>query len=134
MNKTTYLENEIIYRDCYVDAINGTRDVCDDSSDLSCSKCSGKLCNSDKQRRGTKCFKCNGIDCFNAEYPANVVDCLSNCYVGVNREYILISYRDRNISKINSYRKWRNSKRLCKLFNNRKLCTKRHGIKKLLGV
>lgn len=80
-----FSENEIVYRDCYIDAAAGTKNVCDNNSDLTCSSCLGKLCNKDVKRRGTRCLKCEGLDCFDGDYPANSIDCLSGgCYVGVN--------------------------------------------------
>ena len=64
--------------------MSGTRNICDDESDLTCSKCRGKNCNNDFERRGTKCMKCEGIDCFNAGL-ADTVHCPSGgCYVGLN--------------------------------------------------
>lgn len=73
------------YRDCYVDAVKGTRNLCDDTNDLTCSKCTGKLCNNDTKRRGTRCIKCEGLDCFNAADISNSIDCLNGgCYVGLN--------------------------------------------------
>lgn len=79
-------ENEVIYRGCYGDAAEGTKEVCDDSSQLLCTKCSTRNCNSDTSRRGHKCFKCSGVQCFKPDYPADTVDCLSNCYLGVNEQ------------------------------------------------
>lgn len=73
--------NEVLMRDCYADAKNGTRIVCDDETDLFGSKCQGNLCNVDTKRRGSKCFRCEGLDC--AHDFSDVVDCLSDCFVGV---------------------------------------------------
>lgn len=75
--------NQVIYRDCYADAPSGTRELCDDSSNLECTKCSGNLCNVDVKRRGSKCFRCSGISCFTPSL-ADLVDCQSSCYVGLN--------------------------------------------------
>lgn len=80
-------ENEVTYRDCFVDAVEGTRELCSDTTDLTCSSCTGKLCNNDTKRRGTKCMKCDGIECFNADDASNAVDCLTGgCFVGLNEE------------------------------------------------
>jgi hypothetical protein len=76
---------EVIYRGCYIDAVQETRDLCDDTKDLTCTKCQGKLCNDDKVRRGTKCIKCEGLDCFAANDRSNSVDCTSGCFVGLNK-------------------------------------------------
>lgn len=78
-------KNEVFYRGCFSDAASGTKDVCNDSSQLICSKCLTKDCNEDTVRRGKKCFKCQGIECFQPTQPADVVDCLSNCYVGIDQ-------------------------------------------------
>lgn len=68
-----------------MDSVLTTKNICDDLNDLSCTKCTGDSCNKDTKRRGTKCFKCNGIDCFYANYPTDVVDCVTgSCYVGLN--------------------------------------------------
>lgn len=78
-------EKEVIYRGCYIDAVSETRDLCDDLDDLTCTKCSGKLCNKDTKRRGTRCVKCDGLECFEASDRSNSVDCLSGgCFVGLN--------------------------------------------------
>lgn len=74
--------HEVSLRDCYADAAKGTRQICDDESEIQCTKCKGNLCNTDTQRRGRKCFKCEGLEC--AGDMSNAVDCLSECYVGVN--------------------------------------------------
>jgi hypothetical protein len=76
--------NEVIYRDCYADSPETTRAICDSNS-IECSKCTGSFCNKDTQRKGTKCFKCEGISCFNPSL-ADVVDCAGGCYVGVNSQ------------------------------------------------
>jgi hypothetical protein len=76
--------SEPIYRDCYADAPQMTKDLCDDPSNLECSKCTTSNCNIDTARRGSKCFKCSGIECFNPTL-ANIQDCQSSCYVGVNQ-------------------------------------------------
>jgi Protein of unknown function (DUF753) len=76
-------ENEVIFKECYADVPEETRKICDDPTDLSCSKCNGDLCNIDNKRRGSKCYKCEGLECLNPSLP-DVVDCLSECYVGVN--------------------------------------------------
>lgn len=77
-------KNEVNYRDCYIDASEGTRRICD-SDDLICSKCNGSNCNIGIKRSGTKCFKCEGIACFNdVNYPADVVDCSLGCFTGLN--------------------------------------------------
>lgn len=82
---TLYNSNsEVNFRGCYADAPNGTQDVCDDTSQLLCTKCQSKNCNQDTTRRGKKCYKCQGLECFMPTPAADVVDCLSNCYVGVN--------------------------------------------------
>lgn len=78
-------QNAVVYKGCYSDAAPGTQDVCDDTTQLICSKCSSKNCNTDKTRRGRKCFKCQGLECFVPTHPSDVVDCLSNCYMGVNQ-------------------------------------------------
>lgn len=78
-------QKEVIYRGCYIDAVRETRELCDDVTDLTCTKCSGKLCNSDSKRRGTRCVKCEGLECFGANDRSNSVDCLSGgCFVGLN--------------------------------------------------
>ena len=76
--------NEVNFRGCYLDAANGTQAVCDDTSQLICTKCSTKNCNQNTSRRGRKCYKCKGLECFKPTYPADVVDCLSNCYMGID--------------------------------------------------
>lgn len=76
-------DDEVTFRDCYADSPNGTRELCDDSANLQCTKCEGSLCNVDSRRRGNKCYKCEGIDCVNPGL-ASVTDCLSECYVGIN--------------------------------------------------
>lgn len=78
-------EGEVTYRDCWIDAAVGTRQVCSDTTDLTCSSCTGRLCNNDTKRRGTKCLKCDGIECFNSHDSSNMVDCLTGgCYIGLN--------------------------------------------------
>lgn len=77
-----YSDGSVFMRDCYSDAANGTKQVCDDKSDLTCSRCTGNLCNSDNQRRGNKCFKCEGLECSND--LSNQIDCLSECFIGVD--------------------------------------------------
>ena len=79
-------KGEVSYRGCYSDAAAGTREVCDDRSQLLCTKCSGNSCNTANKWRGQRCFKCQGLDCFNANFPGDVVDCLSSCYVGINQQ------------------------------------------------
>jgi hypothetical protein len=74
----------VIYRNCYSDAPNATREICDNEFEIDCTKCQGENCNIDSKRRGTKCFGCNGLECFQPEYPADEIDCLSECYVGLN--------------------------------------------------
>lgn len=82
---TLYNSNsEVNFRGCYSDAAIKTQEVCDDSSQLLCTKCRTKNCNRDTTRRGKKCFKCQGLECFEPIYPSDVVDCLSSCYVGLN--------------------------------------------------
>lgn len=63
-----------------------TRDICDDPTNLQCTKCSNNLCNIDSTRRGTKCIKCSGLDCFYSTTAADTIDCSSECYVGVNTD------------------------------------------------
>lgn len=75
---------EVALRGCYSDAADGTKDVCDDTTQISCTKCATRNCNSAVKRRGYQCFKCEGTDCFNSNYPADIVDCTSSCYIGVN--------------------------------------------------
>lgn len=76
---------DVIYRGCYSDAAIGTQEVCDDSSNIECTKCnSGSNCNTDQTRRGYKCYKCSGRECFVPSHPSDVIDCISNCYVGLN--------------------------------------------------
>ena len=77
-------DGNVNYRDCYSDSVNKTRQVCDDTSELTCTKCTTALCNQNKVRRGSKCVKCQGTECFNPSIPADVVDCLSLCYIGIN--------------------------------------------------
>lgn len=75
----------VIYRGCYSDVATGTQETCDDFTQLACTKCSlGPNCNTDKTRRGFKCYKCSGTECFTASHPADVIDCLSSCYIGLN--------------------------------------------------
>lgn len=76
-------DSEVIHRDCYADAPEGTRDLCDDSSSLDCTKCEGNLCNVDNERRGNKCYQCEGTECFTPGL-SDVIDCMSDCYVGIN--------------------------------------------------
>lgn len=76
--------NEVNFRGCYSDVAEGTKNVCDDTSDLLCTKCTTANCNRDTVRRGRKCFKCEGIGCFQPDFPADTVDCLSDCYTGIN--------------------------------------------------
>lgn len=84
---TLYNTNsEVFYRGCYSEAAVGTKEVCDDPSQLLCTKCTTKDCNTDKIRRGKKCYKCQGLECFKPDHPADVVDCLSECYMGVNQQ------------------------------------------------
>lgn len=78
-------QNAVVYKGCYSDTAEGTRDVCDDSTQLICTKCLTKDCNTDKARRGRKCYKCQGLECFKPSHPADVVECLSNCYMGINQ-------------------------------------------------
>ncbi|XP_070502926.1 proprotein convertase subtilisin/kexin type 5-like [Chironomus tepperi] len=76
---------DVIYRGCYSDAAIGTQDVCDDFTNIACTKCtSGSNCNTDQSRRGFKCYKCSGSDCFVPRHPSDVIDCIANCYVGLN--------------------------------------------------
>lgn len=77
-------DGNVNYRDCYSDSVTGTRELCDDSSQLTCTKCTTNRCNQEKVRRGTKCLKCQGTECFNPTIPADVVDCTSTCYIGTN--------------------------------------------------
>ncbi|CRL01118.1 CLUMA_CG014195, isoform A, partial [Clunio marinus] len=79
------MEDEVFYRGCYSDAADGTRKVCDDESQLLCSFCNTDNCNSDTKRRGRKCFQCEGLSCFQPVYPSDAIDCLSNCYIGINQ-------------------------------------------------
>lgn len=82
---TLYDENnEVFHRGCYADVAEGIKEVCDDSSQLLCTKCTTNNCNNDNVRRGKKCFKCHGIECFIPVMPADVVDCLSDCYMGID--------------------------------------------------
>lgn len=76
-------EKEVIFRECYADAPAATREICDDPTNIACTKCKGNLCNSDVMRRGSKCFKCEGPECLNPSLP-DTLDCLSGCYVGLN--------------------------------------------------
>lgn len=80
-------DNSVIYRDCYTDAPSATRTICDDQSEIGCTKCSGPLCNRDAVRRGNICIKCSGLACYKPDIPADTVNCLSSCYVGVNGKY-----------------------------------------------
>ena len=73
----------MVYKDCYADAPESTREICDDPSNIACSKCKGNLCNNEVKRRGTKCFKCEGLECMTPVFP-DIVECLSDCYVGLN--------------------------------------------------
>lgn len=76
---------DVIYRGCYSDAASGTQELCDDTTSIACTKCSSSgNCNSDTTRRGYKCYKCQGLECFKPVHPADVVDCTSDCYVGLN--------------------------------------------------
>ena len=76
-------DGNVNYRDCYSDSEIGTREICDDTSQLTCTKCTTTHCNQDKVRRGSMCLKCQGTECFNPTIPADVVDCTSICYVGM---------------------------------------------------
>lgn len=78
--------NEVNYRGCYADAALGTKEVCDDPTQLLCTKCRSKNCNQDSLRRGNRCMKCQGLECFKTVTLADVVDCTTNCYVGVNSQ------------------------------------------------
>lgn len=75
----------MVYKDCYADSPATTREVCDDPSNIACSKCKGNLCNNEMQRRGTMCFKCEGLECMTPTFP-DIVECLSDCYVGLNMD------------------------------------------------
>lgn len=44
------------------------------------------MCNIDSTRRGTKCIKCSGLDCFYSTTAADTVGCTSECYVGLNTD------------------------------------------------
>lgn len=76
----------VVYKGCYTDVPNDTKDMCDDESYLDCKKCDGNNCNTDMERRGKRCYKCSGLTCFTAGYPNDVSDCLSDCFVGTNSE------------------------------------------------
>lgn len=76
-------ENKAIFRECYADAPIGTRQLCDDESNINCKKCKGNLCNNDNIRLGNKCYKCEGLECFNPGLSYEV-NCLSECFVGIN--------------------------------------------------
>lgn len=82
---TFYGSNDkVIYKDCYDDVPSETQNICNNSDNLKCTKCSGSLCNTDIKRRGSKCFQCAGIDCFHPTI-SDIVDCLSDCFVGVDQ-------------------------------------------------
>lgn len=76
-------DSKVVFRDCYADVPAETREICDDSSNLDCTKCKGSLCNTESKRRGSKCYKCEGLECASPVLP-DVVDCVSECFVGVN--------------------------------------------------
>lgn len=85
---TTFNEkNEVNYRDCYADANIFIQNICDDLSQIICSKCKGQMCNTDITPRGIKCIQCEGLTCFDQfNYPADVIDCTTSCYIGLNEE------------------------------------------------
>ena len=77
-------DNAVLMRECNADVPDGTREYCDDPTNLQCTKCKENLCNTDVQRRGNMCFKCEGINCVNLA-PGSEVACDTECYVGVNQ-------------------------------------------------
>lgn len=76
-------DNQVSFRDCNADSAAGLRELCNDHTNLQCTKCEGSLCNVDSRRRGNKCYKCEGLECVNPDLSLEI-DCLSECYVGVN--------------------------------------------------
>jgi hypothetical protein len=83
---TYYEDSIVIYKDCYLDAVNETQIICDDESQIDCTKCLEENCNVDTTRRGNKCYICQGLECFEPNNPEDLTDCTSSCYVGLNCE------------------------------------------------
>lgn len=74
-------------KSCYGDIPDVTQELCDDSNYLDCKKCTGDDCNVATKREGTKCHQCAGSDCLLIDTPASLVDCRSDCYIGMNCEF-----------------------------------------------
>lgn len=77
----------MLLKSCYADIPDATRELCDDSNFLDCKKCTGENCNVATTREGTKCHQCIGSDCLLIDTPATLVDCRSDCYIGMNCEF-----------------------------------------------
>lgn len=82
-----FKEGKILLKNCYSDIPASTRQLCDESDYIDCKKCNGNDCNTALTRDGIKCHQCSGIDCLVIENVANLVDCHSSCYIGINRKF-----------------------------------------------
>lgn len=82
---TVFAERQdVIYRGCYSDAASGTQEICSDTLQVTCTKCNlvSNCNNTDTTRRGYKCFKCSGLECFKPSHP--LIVCQVAWYVGLN--------------------------------------------------
>ena len=76
-------ESNVISKNCLSDIPNVSKDLCKDNTYLDCEICTGFDCNTNNVRAGTKCYQCTGLECLNVNV-ADIVDCSSSCYVGIN--------------------------------------------------
>lgn len=83
------IDGQVLLRDCYLDMPTPTREFCDQEDNYECNKCTGVNCNTDTKRVSTKCYSCQGLDCLDPfESNALIVDCRSECYIGIDGKLI----------------------------------------------
>lgn len=87
-----FLVGGVLIKTCFADIPDSTRELCNDANYLDCKKCSGGSCNTDTKREGTKCHQCSGADCLVVDAVANLVDCRSSCYIGMNCEKFFVNH------------------------------------------
>lgn len=86
LNLIYFLDTTVNYRNCFSDSPKETQETCKDETQIGCTKCSANNCNNDMKRRGNLCYKCDGLFCFTPNHPADAVECLSDCYIGINEK------------------------------------------------